>query len=84
MSDETLLGKFGIRYRVGLLAYWLIGLLAYWLIGLLAYCGLYFQYFIVSAHKLTMRNSTLCLTIGLKKNTQKKYNQFIYSENYLL
>ncbi len=32
MIDETLLGKFGKGYRMGLLAYWLIGLLAYWLI----------------------------------------------------
>jgi len=35
MIDETLLGKFGIGHRVGLLAYWLIGLLVYWLISLL-------------------------------------------------
>ncbi len=32
MRDETILGKFGIGHRIGLLTYWLIGLLAYWLI----------------------------------------------------
>jgi hypothetical protein len=32
MRNETILGKFGIGHRIGLLAYWLIGLLAYWLI----------------------------------------------------
>ena len=72
MSDETIIGKFGIGHRVGLLAYWLIGLLAYWLIGLLAYCGLYFQYFIVSTRKF-LKSKFIRI--------QKKYNQFLFLEN---
>jgi predicted ferric reductase len=78
MRNETILGKFGIGHRIsllaywliGLLAYWLIGLLAYWLIGLLAYCGLLFRYFIVSTRKYL--------------RILRKYNQYIYLENYIL
>ena len=73
MRDETILDKFGIGHRVGLLAYWLIGLLAYWLIGLLAYCGHFNRYFIVSTRKFIrtqkkykIRNITIITTL---KNT---------------
>ncbi len=45
MIDETLLDKFGIGQRMGLLVYWLIGLL--WTL---------LPIFFVSTRKLTMHN----------------------------
>ena len=68
MRDETIIGKFGIGHKVGLLAYWHIGLLAYWLIGLL----------------WTLQPIFYCIIKQIPKNTKKLQSFRLFRKLYIM